>query len=75
MNLIPSPLRRDMVPGVAGERIVSKLRVLPKIDTAKESQVNRMKAIPERHGNATGTYTFYFVVIESKKIRNNQTGI
>ncbi|XP_057312302.1 uncharacterized protein LOC130653811 [Hydractinia symbiolongicarpus] len=53
MNLIPSPMRRDMVPGVAGERIVSKLRVLPKIDTVKKSQVNRMKAIPERHGNAT----------------------
>ena len=56
LNLIPSPVQKHMVPGVCGERIVSGLSVLSKINfPVKVNEDARIiKPIPERNGNFTG---------------------
>ena len=53
-RFIPSPVQRNMVPGVHGERILSSMRVLPGIPKNTHDNQWHIKTIPERNGNSTG---------------------
>ena len=55
-HLIPPSIRRNMLPGIIGERILSGLHVLPANHRLKDKRVipNLIKPIPERYGSATG---------------------
>ena len=65
MELVPSPINKDLVPGVYGERILRKLKVQPKLIRSTDDNTNRcyriMKPIPERNGNFTGKKMFHYI--------------